>query len=145
MVCHPALVQFGDERDRRALRKDFRILAVAIQEASQAFPWLQRLDQPCTLGILGESLLIGCAQEEPAQPVRKIAADQQQVALLQFTEERAGRVAAVSDYVVGVLQDVLVVDRKHGCRARLAEEVQQVDLARTGLPIPGQILSFAGR
>ena len=137
-------MQFRDEFSGRRLREDLRLRAVAAEKAGQALLRLQRIDQPGPIVLLRQSFLVRRAQEEPAQPLGEIAANQQQVALLQFAQERLD-LAAVRNQVVRVLQDVLVVNREHRRGARLAEQIKQERFTGSRLPILGQVLSLAGR
>src|SRR4029079_10994577 len=96
-------VQLRDEFRGRGLREDLRLRAVAAEKAGQALLRLQRVDQPRTIVLLRQTFLVGRAQEEPAQPLGEITADEQEVALLQLAQERID-LAAVRNQVVRVLE-----------------------------------------
>ena len=63
---------------------------MAAQEAGEAFLGCWMLHHPCAFVPFRKSVLVRRAQEEPAEPVREVAADEQQRALLQRAEELLG-------------------------------------------------------
>ena len=105
---------------------------------------MELLDQPLALDLLGQPAFVGQAQKEAAQPVGEVAADQEQVALLQLAKKRGRHLAAAGDEVVRVFQNVFVVDCKHRRCARLAKQVEQLHLTGPRVPIGGQVAAFAG-
>jgi hypothetical protein len=139
-------MQLPNELGRRDIGKDLGFLAERLQESYQPPFRTQWLDQPFPPPLsVRQPALVGQPQEESHQPLGKTAADQQQVALLQFAEKPHRHMPAARHDVVGVLENVLGVDGKHRRRPGLAEHIEQLDLALARLPVARQVGTFARR
>ena len=91
LPAQPALVQLGDERLRAA--EHARAHAHLLQEGEQALVLrgvVVRQDL-AEIARVRQALALGHAQEQARQPVGKVAADQQQVAVLELVEQLFGR------------------------------------------------------
>ena len=118
----PAVVQLGDERCRAA--EDTRAHADLLQEREQPLV-LRRVvvrQDLADVPRIGQALALRHAQEQPREPVREVAADQQQVAVLELVEQLLGR-QVLRLQRADELEHVLVGDDVGGRRRELAEHV----------------------
>ncbi len=97
----PSFVQFVDELGRLDAGQDLGFRTVLTEEADERVLRAETLDQPLApADAIGEAALAGGAKNETAQPIGKIAADEQQAAFLQGPDELLRRLAAAGDDVV---------------------------------------------
>ena len=83
----PALVQFGDERLGTAV--DARTDADLLEKCEQALVFCRVVvgEHFGEVARIGQPLALGHAQEQPRQPVRKVAADQKKMAVLELMKQ----------------------------------------------------------
>ena len=112
--------EFGDELGRRP-GEDGRVGVEAGQKAIQA--WVLRVGgkELHLLVLRRQPRAVGQAQEAAPQPIGQVAAQQQQVALAQLTQQVRRAALAVGLELVEVLERVLFMDRQPGAGGRSAE------------------------
>ena len=140
----PACEELADERRWRH-RRDARVARKGREEHHEVLLVARRIDDEILApALLAQSLRSGDAHEKPAQPVGKVAADQEQVRAANRREETFRRLAQAGLEAVEELEDVFVVRGEHRRHRRLAEEVQnrapvrRIQLAQVGEAILGQ-------